>query len=306
MYRMRWLLMVVPFLLVGLGCAKEESAPEPKAQAGLSRGDAEQAMQDKAKEQGVLKQPGAPVERKIVYTATVKLVVADFGKAEQDLEQLAKANKGYMSQAEVSGAAGGSRQGLWKVRIPVARFNEFREAIKKLGELIRYASDANDVTEEYYDLEARIKNKEAEVADLRNLHDKGSAKIDDVLAVKRELKRATEELDQLKARQRVLENLIELTTVTVEMHERGTYMPPESPTFDTTIGRTFAGSIDALVAVGKALVLVMVALTPWLPVIAVFVVPLWWIRRRHKAALTRLPVVKPAPPPTAEGSGGTP
>jgi hypothetical protein len=195
---------------------------------------------------------------------------------------------------------------LWKVRIPGARFNEFREAVKKLGELIRYASDANDVTEEYYDLQARIENKEKEVKKLRELYDSATGKLDDVLKVRPELEKATEDLDRLKARQRVLENLIELTTVTVEMYERGTYMPPESPTFDTTIGRTFAGSIDALVAVGKALVLVVVALTPWLPVIAVFVVPLWWIRRRHKAALTRLPVVKPAPPPPAEGTGGTP
>jgi hypothetical protein len=204
--------------------------------------------------------------------------------------------KGVVGKSEVSGAAGGSRQGSWKVRIPVAKFNEFRDAAKKLGDLIRYSSDASDVTEEYYDLQTRISSKEKEIANLQKLHDKGSASVDEVLKVEVALARAMGELEQLKGRQRLLENLTELTTVTVQMQERGTYVPPESPAFDTTIGRTFTGSINALIAVGKGLVLAVVAVTPWLPVAAALLGPLWWLRRRRKAALAALPAAGPPQP----------
>jgi hypothetical protein len=120
--------------------------------------------------------------------------------------------------------------------------------------------------------------------------------VDDVLAIQRELNRATTELEQLKGRKRVLENLIDLTTVTVHLQERGVYEPPESAPFDTTIGRTFSGSIDAMITVGKGIVLGAVAVTPWLPVLVVAVAPFWWLRRRRKAARTAGPAPEPKAP----------
>jgi hypothetical protein len=302
----RWLLIVVLFLLstVGFGCQKEDKTFSQVGNNIEGRGD------DVAKEQanGKLANqakdvPGGAekqiIERKIIVTANVQLVATDFDKAEQELGRLIQANKGIVAQSEVAGAAGGSRKGLWKVRISPAKFKEFCDALKKLGELIRYTSDANDVTEEYFDLAVRIKNKESEAADLRKLHEKGSAKIEDLLVLQRELHRVTEELDRLKGRQRVLDNLTELTTVTIQLQERGTYLPPDSPTFDTTIGRTWSGSIDVLVIVGKGIVLVAVALAPWLPVLAVIIVPTWWIWRRKKHMAGAATIGEPVPSPKA-------
>jgi hypothetical protein len=106
-------------------------------------------------------------------------------------------------------------------------------------------------------------------------------------------------LDRLIGRKRVLDNLTELTTVTIQLQERGTYLPPDSPTFDTTIGKTWSGSIDVLVIVGKGIVLVAVALAPWLPVLTVISVPTWWIWRRKKQVAGAATIAVPEPSPKA-------
>jgi hypothetical protein len=310
MNRIPWLLIVVLFLLstAGFGCKKEEnSSPRLSTPfAGVGDDVAREQAGDKVANQAKEVRGEAEkqvIERKIIVTANVQLVATDFDKAEQELDRLIQANKGIVAQSEVAGAAGGSRKGLWKVRISPAKFKEFCDAVKKLGDLIRYTSDANDVTEEYFDLAVRIKNKESEAADVRMLHDKGSGRIEDVLVLKRELQRVTEELERLKGRKRVLDNLTELTTVTIQLQERGTYLPPaapDSPAFDSTIGRTWSGSIDVLVVVGKGIVLVAVALAPWLPVLAVIIVPTWWIWRRKKhVAVVVATIGEPVPSPKA-------
>jgi hypothetical protein len=221
-----------------------------------------------------------PLERKIVFIADLQLTVADFAKAEQELARLIQTVNGFAARSDVAGAAGGSQTGTWKIRVPVPKFSEFQVAVKKLGDLVHYTSDAQDVSEEYYDLINRIKSKEDELAAMRKLFDKASGKIEEVLAVQREVSRAQSELEQMRGRQRVLENLVDLTTVTVRLQERGTYQPSEPPPFGTTVEGTFFGSINALIGLGKVLVIAAVALAPWLPLLAVAGVTIWLIVRR--------------------------
>jgi Domain of unknown function (DUF4349) len=288
------IVVVLALPLTAVGCAKKNE-PAWMSSSGSVRQDA-QGFDEQAKQQapnaagGPKEKERAPVERKIIYTANVHLIVADFAKGEQELHKLVQASKGYFAKEETSGTAGSTQQGTWKVRIPTPKFSEFREAIKKIGELVRYSSDANEVTEEYFDLQVRIKNKEVEVQTMRNLYDKFDGKPQDMTPLVREVSRVTEELERLKGRQRLLDNLTELTTVTVQMQQRGSYVPPEPPempTFGSTVERTFSGSIAALVEVGKAVVLVAVALGPWLPVVALVAVPIWWNWRRNKTAMLR-------------------
>jgi hypothetical protein len=229
-----------------------------------------------------------PTDRKIIFTADILLKVADFSKADVELQQFVQVNQGFAAQADVSGSAGGKRLGTWKVRVPVTHFVEFCEAVKKLGELVRYTSGAKEVTEEYFDLQTRAKNKEAELETLRKIFDKADGKIDQVLMVQRELSRAQGELEQMKGRQRVLENLTELTTVTIHIGENLTYLPPTPlppATFGTTVSQAFFGSIDVLIGVGKAVVVAAAAAAPWLPLVAVFSAVIWLIVRQRRIAM---------------------
>ncbi len=77
---------------------------------------------------------------------------------------------------------GGVQQGMWKVRIAPAQYGEFCESVKKIGELVHFSSDAKDVSEEYVDLQIRLKSKETELAALQKILENNTGKIEDVLA----------------------------------------------------------------------------------------------------------------------------
>lgn len=226
--------------------------------------------------------------RKIIRTANIEVVVDDFDAAEQSLMQLLAAHKdAYVAQAEVTGSSGSPRHGLWRIRVPVAEFEDFVAALGRLGVPRRNSIDSKDVTEEFYDLDARIKNQKIEEARLLKHLENSTGKLEEILAVEKEISRVRGEIERQEGRLRLLSNLIALTTVTVSMQEIKNYVPPAAPTFGKTITTTFFNSIELLVNAGRAVALAAVAITPWLPVIALVALPTVWYYRRRPARVSQ-------------------
>ena len=97
---------------------------------------------------------------------------------------------------------------------------------------------------EYYDLEARIKNKQQEETRLLKHLADSTGKLEDILAVERELTRVRGEIEQMQGRIRYLGNLSALSTVTLNVTEVRNYTPPVHPTFgNADRARTFNDSL---------------------------------------------------------------
>jgi hypothetical protein len=226
-----------------------------------------------------LKIPALP--RKIIYTAELDLVAPDLSKAERELRRWVKSMGGYVSGAEVSGASGSSREGTWTVRIPVGRYDAFVDEVSRLGEVQSVNTQSEDVSEEYYDLGARLTAKRVEEARLLKHLQRSTTRLTDILAVERELSRVHTEIEQMVGRLRFRTNQTEYTTVTVTLHEAKSYTPPVPTTLATQIGRTWGGSIHSLAVAGKSALLVGVALIPWLALVGLPLLAVGlWARRR--------------------------
>jgi hypothetical protein len=104
----------------------------------------------------------------------------------------------------------------------------------------------------------------------------------DLLAFRKQIADVREQIERLQARLNTLSRLSAMSTIDIVMSEDKAYVPPTAPTFGTSLGRTFWDSVDSLEKLGKGLVLVLVAIAPWLPLI---VVVLWLGRRGLRAAL---------------------
>jgi hypothetical protein len=297
MRRAYLLAMVGSLALLGCG-AKERSAPSsesgPPARLapppGSAKGDALALAAQKpvgAKADGEAKAAEAeePPTRKIVYNGEVGVVVSSFDEAADKLRQLIKKTKGFMAQAEITGSAGQPRSGHWRIRVPAEQFDTFMDEVVKLGVPEKNSQDTRDVTTEYYDLEAEIKNKKAEEDRLRRHLDTATGKLEEILTIEKELSRVRGQINQLEGRQRVLAGLAALSTVNVTLREIKDYVPPQAPqppTFGEKIAGTFSGSFDALVKLGQVLTIVAVALAPWLPVIGLVVAAVWLEMRRRR------------------------
>lgn len=231
----------------------------------------------------------ASVPRKIIYNAKVELVSDNFGTAQQSLLRLVKTHRGYISDTNVSGTTGAPRQGSWTIRIPETQFEPFMAAVTKLGELQTTQTDSQDVTEEFYDLQARISNKQVEEKRLIEHLNRSTAKLSDILQVEKELSRVRGEIEQMQGRLRLLANLTSLTTVTVTIREVKDYVAPKPATFNTQIARTFSESLGQLGAFGKSIILIFVALLPWLFVMLIGAVPLYFVARRQQKSQKKMP-----------------
>jgi hypothetical protein len=188
--------------------------------------------------------------RKIIFTAQVHLIVEDFDKARERLHELLRKRDGYVARSEERGGQVGSpRGGEWIVRVPAAKLDAFLEALGGLGEVARSTLDSEDVTDAYYELAAHIKNDEAREQGLRKRLEKAVDKGTDWVVIDRELNDLRSKIDARKGQMKRWDKLTRYATVTVNLTSRKDYTPPAS------IEGTFKGSIDAMVTLGRFLVL---------------------------------------------------
>ncbi|MDY3553751.1 DUF4349 domain-containing protein [Gemmata sp. JC717] len=234
----------------------------------------------------------------IVYTHTLAVVVSDLDAAAAEVDRLVAEHKGYVVQSEVRGDSGRNRSATYTFRIPVASDRAVRNAVLALGTPERNASEAQDVTEEFMDVEKRVKNLKEQEDKLNALllEKRKEEKLEDIKSLMREIAQIRGEVERAQGRREYLLNRTTFATTNLSLREVKDYAPP---TFGTQVGATFRTSWDAVLGFGQAAVLLAVALVPWAPLWGpVLAFALWRVRRwRAGRASRRLPRAVPAAQP---------
>jgi hypothetical protein len=272
---MKWSSFAGVLLSLAVGCS---SAPTALL---------EQALPEKANREAF--PPGKPAPerspRKLVYTATIDLLVDDFSQSVATLDKIVGRNDGFLAQSQIRSDPGTPRIGCWRVRILVEGFTTFVNEIAKLGEARRNQTDSEDITDKFFDVQIRVQNKKVQVERLQKIIQEQTGKVSDLLEAERELGRVTTELEQLEGSVKLWNNQIALATVNITMNERQGYAPSESPTFGRRISRAFWTSVEGLTAFVQVLIVVAVTVTPWVPMTALIMVPIWLLRNVGKGTL---------------------
>jgi hypothetical protein len=145
----------------------------------------------------------------IIYTATVTMAVYQVDQGLVSVERIARDLGGYLSlkkDREIT------------IRVPRARFESALEAVDKIGDVIHRDVQAQDVTDEYVDVEIRIKNAKSMQARLRSLLERAAVK--EALEIEKELARVTEQLEVLEGKMKLLKDKIAYSTITVRFEPR--------------------------------------------------------------------------------------
>jgi hypothetical protein len=182
--------------------------------------------------------------RQIIYTANIRLVVDNFSTFPDRLKEASEKAGGFISETQMDRMRGEFRSGKWVVRVPAKSYMSFVNSISGLGFPESISEKADDVTEQFVDLQARITSGKRLEEQIIKLLEKQDDKIENVLAVERELSRVRTEIELMEGRMRVLQDQVALSTITIHASEERTYVPEQARTLGSRIEIAWKGAID--------------------------------------------------------------
>jgi hypothetical protein len=218
--------------------------------------------------------------RDVVRTSEMQLTVDDAAAAADDVRRIATDAGGFVSDERERAR---DDEVDITVRVPAAGFDEVREDIGALGDVVTQNVDARDVTAAMVDVESRIGSLRASVERLRGLLSE-AGDVGQLAMVEGELASRETELEAMLGQQRVLADQVALGTLSVALSE------DEQPTVaEDTPGFTEGlrnGWVAALAAGTVALAAVGFALPFAAPVLLALLAVRVWQRRRRPPAPT--------------------
>ncbi len=225
-------------------------------------------------------------QRKIITNGTLVVQIDDYAAARSVVDALIQQVGGHMGSADVArDPAGKATSATLVLRIPSDRFDEAVKRLSALGPVITEQVRAEDVTEEYTDLAARLANARKLEARLLELAAQKTSGVTDLLQVEQELARVREQIETMEGRIRLFDDQAALATLNLQLVTRAPIAAtPPDPTLGDDVSATLAGSWGALSDLGTGLLLALVALLPWLPLLAAAIAATLWIRRRARRA----------------------
>jgi hypothetical protein len=158
---------------------------------------------------GEVSVPRAPM---LIYTADLTMAVYDVGPNLAKVEELAKQLGGYLARRDDRAIT---------IRVPATRFEEAVKRVEAVGDVLHRNVVAEDVTEEFRDLEVRLKSLHAVRDRLEQLLQKAQ-KVEESVTIERELDRVSGEIDRIEGRMKFLRDRAAFSTITVSFQPRRT------------------------------------------------------------------------------------
>ncbi|MBS4022004.1 MAG: DUF4349 domain-containing protein [Dethiobacter sp.] len=285
------LLLLAVLLVLPAGCGSKSSgntaAPAPSMPPS---GPSYDRAGPEYGEQGPYAPPskdssaGGAAQQRIIQNAERSYDVEDMDKALAELQTALRAAGGIVADSHQSGRKGEFRSASLTLRVPAASFDSFLDEVEKVGKFTSGRKYIHDVTMQYIDLEARIRNLERQEERLLDVLDRADT-VEDILRVEQELSRIRGQLESFTAEFRYLRDRVEYSTVHIYLRETATASPVITGSgLKGVWQRGMSGLINSvnsmLTGVGNFIVLGF-RLLPYLVLIFVLLLPVVLIFRRR-------------------------
>ena len=229
----------------------------------------------------------APVvasDRMIIHQASLSVNVKELDKAQSNIEKKVDQYGGYIVESNVYQEDDQTSSGRMIVRIPEKNFEKFLlDAEGVAAEVLERNVTGQDVTEQYVDLESRVKSKRAVEERLLDFMSKAQ-KTEDLLKISADLSEVQEEIEVMVGKMKYLENQTSFSTIELSMYENRVVVPEieskELNTWEKT-KKQLATSTNSLLSAGSALIVFFVGNLPVLLLLgAIGFIVFWIIKRR--------------------------
>jgi hypothetical protein len=157
--------------------------------------------------------------RLIVRTGQASIEVDSLESSMAELRRIVQRVGGFVADASVQSGRNQLRSATLQLKVPSSRFDDLTQGLEPLGRLQFVNVAAEDVSEEFVDLTARVANGRRLEDRLVELLRTRTGKLQDVLTVERELARVREEIERMEGRMRFLKTSAQLSTLSVNLFE---------------------------------------------------------------------------------------
>ena len=160
-------------------------------------------------------------ERKVIQTGSLDLLVKSAEKTARDIQGVAERLGGFTASTDIYDIGQDAKAGTITVRVAGDKFNIAFDEIKKFAiKVERENSDAQDVTEEYVDLEAALKNLRAQETQYLEIMKKAET-IEDILNVSSHLGEVRGQIEQIEGQLKYLSRQVDMASITASLIEEG-------------------------------------------------------------------------------------
>jgi hypothetical protein len=265
--------------------APQEGAPG--GGASLEEGRSDDAVSNSA-DPAQAQQPAG--QRLVIKNATVTIQVESVTDAEASLRQRAEQLGGYVVSVQTYGSDADMTTTV-TFRVPADRFEEALSGVEGLARKVLSRSvSGDDVTEEFVDLESRLRNLEATRTRLLDLLDRAT-RVEDALQVNQALTDVQGEIEQIQGRMKYLRDSAAFSTITADIRPvpaAPSIIEPDSWQPLRVAQEALAGLVDF----GQALLSLGIVILVWTPVWLPLLLLARWAWRRGSRAVRKGP---PAP-----------
>jgi hypothetical protein len=238
------------------------------------------------------------IGRTQILVATLEIETEDVSRRFEDAGNIATQHGGFVASSTFGTHREAPTASL-TIRIPAENYQSAVVDLRKLGEVTAVDQGGSDVTEEFTDLESRLRGLRAVETQYLEFLSR-AATIDEVLLVQDRINGVRVEIEQVQGRINMLANQADLATITIHL------AAPVAPADEASSGSApspaealvngWEASI-AVLTVGASVVLAVLAFSWWL--VPVWLVVGYFVRRQVRIERARRDAA--TPPSAAAG-----
>lgn len=239
-----------------------------------------------------------PANTKMIYTADMELETQDFDTASSAISQITEELGGWFENRQLTQS--GSRYLFCTIRVPAENFSAFLERAGAAAHMVSRNEDKQDISETYYDSEARLATQLTKLDRLQALLAQ-AATMEDIIELETAISDTELEIEYLTGTLRHYDSLVSYSTVTLRLRE--VYRLSGEEEVPATFGQRLSAALSLGLSRGIAdfedfvigLARNWMTLAVWLMVIAIAAAVLLRRLKRRKANAQKM--VPPPPPP---------
>ena len=283
--------LLVARQILPFAAARPGPPPPPPSQRAIVGGSMEQSRGEDAIAENIVSSDGqldtnqlpasAPAPM-IARTASLSIIAKDFDPVEAAVKGINDRHHGYLGELSTSSPQNAARTLTAALRIPAPQLEAALAELKQLGRVEQESQSGEEVTKQYTDLAARLKNSQETEQRLLNVLRNNTGKVRDILEAEAQIERVRGQIEEMQAEQRALKTRVDFATVQLTITEDFRASLEVAP--PSTSSRLHNAVVDGYHAVVESLIGLAVWLLSTAPILllwaALLFFPVRWAWKR--------------------------